>query len=323
VRTLAHPERRFQLKFSLNVRVTNSMRITLPKELRRAVEAARLSRSDLAPVVAASAPDLHLVQDPAFLAVQDGSGELIDELSVLLRDNTWTAAEDLSALTTLCQDHPGGGPSRLARIVADIAKREDRPLAEVGREWLSRFYDVVVHGLVRLYLDVGLCFEAHQQNTLLEMDNGWPAKGHYRDSQGYFHRELAHDDMCKLFPGLGEQSESIFPEKLADERLVYYLFLNMCVGVVNALGVGGCGDERVLLSDLRERLDAERTSGRYPATLIDRLLDDERWPCKANLRTRLADMDELVGDIAVQSVYVTVPNPLFPGVGGLVAGVGA
>ena len=35
-----------------------------------------------------------------------------------------------------------------------------------------------------------------------------------------------------------------------------------------------------------------------------------RWPCKANLRTRLNDMDELVGDIAEQSVYVTLPNPL-------------
>ena len=45
-------------------------------------------------------------------------------------------------------------------------------------------------------------------------------------------------------------------------------------------------------------------------TLLDRLLDDATWPCKANLRTRLHDLDELVGDIATQSVYVTIPNPL-------------
>ncbi len=58
-------------------------------------------------------------------------------------------------------------------------------------------------------------------------------------------------------------------------------------------------------------LERERArGGRYPHTLLDRLLDDERWPCKGNLRTRLNDMDELVGDIAEQSVYVTLPNPL-------------
>ena len=47
-----------------------------------------------------------------------------------------------------------------------------------------------------------------------------------------------------IVPGLGEASESIFPEALADERLVYYPFLNNALGVVNALGVAGCCDER-------------------------------------------------------------------------------
>ena len=112
-------------------------------------------------------------------------------------------------------------------------------------------------------------------------------------------------------PRHGEASESIFPEALADERLVYYPFVNNALGVIDALAAGGCIDERVLLGDLRAIVERERASGgRYPHTLLDRLLDDEQWPCKANLRTRLNDMDELVGDIAEQSVYVRLPNPL-------------
>ena len=165
--------------------------------------------------------------------------------------------------------------------------------------------------LVRLYLDLGLCFEPHQQNTLLELDGGWPERCVVRDSQGYFHREAAHADMCAVIPELGEASESIFPEALADERLVYYPFINNALGVIDALAAGGCVEERVLLDDLRALLERERArGGRYPHTLLDRLLDDELWPCKGNLRTRLNDMDELVGDIAEQSVYVTLPNPL-------------
>ena len=218
-------------------------------------------------------------------------------------------------MTTLCQDHPYGGRSRLGAIVGAIAQREGRGEAEVARDWFARYCDVVLVSLLRLFLDLGLCMEPHAQNVLLELDEGWPVRAVYRDSQGYFHREAAHADMTAIVPGIGEASESIFPEALADERLVYYPFLNNALGVINALGVAGVADERVLLGDLRALLERERErAGRrgasYPATLLDRLLDDDTWPCKANLRTRLHDLDELVGDIASQSVYVRIANPL-------------
>ena len=127
MRTVCHPDWPWQLKFSLHVRVTNSQRVTLPKELRRAVEAARLLQTPVGERAAALAPDLVMLQDPAYLAVRHG-GELIDGLSVLLRDNRWRggAPADVSALTTLCQDHPYGGRSRLGAIVAAIAACESR-----------------------------------------------------------------------------------------------------------------------------------------------------------------------------------------------------
>ncbi|PZF82677.1 IucA/IucC family protein [Jiangella anatolica] len=310
VRTLYRADSPWQLKFSLHVRVTNSMRVTLAKELDRAVESAALARTVVGARTREAAPHFVLVQDPAYLTVARGD-TVLNGFSVLLRENRWNqqGPADVTALTTLCQDHPYGGRSRLAAIVAALAARTGRAEDDVAREWFGRFCDVVVRSLVRLYLDVGLCFEAHQQNTLVELDGGWPVRGAYRDSQGYFHREAAHGDLTAVIPGLGEVTESIFPEELADERLVYYLFVNLTLGVVNALGPAV--DESTLLSDLRRVLTEERArGGQYPATLLDRLLDDERWPCKANLLTRAHDLDELVGDIATQSVYVTLPNPL-------------
>jgi siderophore synthetase component len=319
VRTICQPHWPWQLKFSLHVRVTNSRRVTLPKELDRAVEAATLSQTAVGRTVARVAPDFCCVHDPAYLTVVH-EDEVLRGFSVLLRQNRWRAGSsqgtvNVTAVTTLCQDHPFGGPSRLGRIVHRLAEQQARPVGDVGREWFGRFCDVAVVSLVRLYLDVGLCFEAHQQNTLLELDAaGMPERCVYRDSQGYFHREAAHADLCQVVPAVGEASESIFPEELAAERLVYYPFLNLTLGVVNALGAAGCGDEAVLLGDLRRCLESERArGGRYPTTLLDRLLDDDHWPCKGNLRTRLHDMDELVGDIASQSVYVTIPNPLRAG----------
>ncbi|HEY8544594.1 MAG TPA: IucA/IucC family protein, partial [Acidimicrobiales bacterium] len=315
VRTVVNPAWPWQLKFSLHVAVTNSVRVTLPKELDRAVEAHVLRRSELGRAATEVAPHFVPIDDPAYLTVLF-AGRPIDGFSVLLRQNRWPrgSTADVTAVTTLCQDHPWDGPtrSRLRALVDRLAARRGLPVAEAGRAWFARFCEVAVVSLVRLYLDAGLCFEPHQQNTLLELDDeGLPARCVYRDSQGYFHRELAHDDVTAVLPGLGEATESIFPEDLADERLVYYPFMNLTLGVVNALGASGAADEAVLLGDLRRVLEAERArGGRYPHTLLDRLLDDPRWPCKANLRTRLHGMDELVGDIATQSVYVTVPNPI-------------
>lgn len=304
----------WQLKFSLHIRVTNSLRVTLPKELRRAVEAARLAQTQIGARAAAVAPGLVLLQDPAYLAVRHG-GQIVDGLSVLLRDNRWPASSDsdASALATLCQDHPYGGRSRLGAIIGAIAVRTRRDEDAVAREWFGRYCAVVVEPIVRLYLDPGLCMEPHQQNVVLELADGWPLRAACRDSQGYFHREAAHDDVVAVIPGIGEASESVFPEALADERLVYYPFVNNALGVVNALGVAGCIDERVLLADLRALLERERArarGARYPGTLLDRLLDDATWPCKANLLTRINDLDELAGDFASQSVYVTIANPL-------------
>ncbi|MBE2314576.1 GNAT family N-acetyltransferase [Solirubrobacter sp. CPCC 204708] len=296
VRTVYNAQWPYQLKFSLHARVTNSMRVTLPKELRRAVEAKRLDGTIVGEQARAAAPHLTVVHDPAYLQVPDHDG-----FSVLFRENAFEG--DVSALTVLCQDHPFGGRSRLANLAAG---RE--------REWFQAYLQTVIVSLVRLYLDVGLTYEPHQQNTLLRLAaDGMPEHALIRDSQGYFHREAAHADICAVLPQHGEATESIFSEALADERLVYYPFLNNALGVIDALGAGGGIDEPLLLGDLRDTLARERKAGgRYPHSLLDRLLDDATWPCKANLRTRLHDMDELVGDISTQSVYVTIPNPLTP-----------
>lgn len=311
LRTVYREDLGWQLKFSLHVRVTNSMRVTLHKELRRAVEAAHLATTVVGSATRRAAPQLAIVHDPAYLAVTDADG-VIDGLSVLLRSNA-LAGERPICLASLCEPHPlRDGPSRLGAIVTRLADATGVTPRQAAHRWFEGYCEVVVSSLVRLFLDVGLCFEPHQQNTLLTLDgHGLPERLLIRDSQGYFHREAAHADLVEIVPGLGEATESIFPEALADERLVYYPFLNAAVGVIDQLGLDGVADERELLGVLRDRLERERQiGGRYPHTLLDRLLDDERWPCKGNLRTRLHDLDELVGDIATQSVYDTIPNPL-------------
>ncbi len=326
VRSVYAPNWPWMLKFSLHVRVTNSMRVTLPKELDRAVEAARLAQTSLGDAVAQLTPAFTMLHDPAAVTVE-WDGKVVDGFSVLLRTNRWPLDNrtDVTSVTTLCQDHPTGSmdgdptaPNRLGSIVHAIAHREGRRPADVAVAWFDQFLEVATLSMVRLYLDLGLTYEPHQQNTVVELVDGWPVRCVARDSQGFFHREAAHGDLTAVIAGLGERSESIFPEALADERLTYYLFINLTFGVINALGTAGVADEQQLLRILRRRLDALRHGRhRYPASLLDQVLDPERLPCKGNLSTRARNMDELIGDIATQSVYVTMPNPLATGKVGL------
>ena len=135
----------------------------------------------------------------------------------------------------------------------------------------------------------------------------------YRDSQGYFHRAAAHADFCSVMPGLGEKTESIFPEDLANERLVYYLIINQVFSVINALGTQGLVGEGKLMREFAALLARiAREPARYPLDMIDHLQNNERLPCKSNLLTQLFNMDELVGDIATQSVYVDIENIIRP-----------
>lgn len=264
----------------------------------------------IAKEIQASAPHFKMVDEPAYLTIKVGD-KVLDGFSCILRDASDFTDEkrDITAITSLVQDNPIGGHGRLHAIISNIAEREKMSLTETAIHWFECYLDVVIESLMTLFIDWGLCFEPHGQNTLLELEHGYAIRCFCRDGQGFFHRQAAHKDWCNIMPNKGEKTESIFPEDLAKERLIYYPFINQAFSVINAFGTQQLADEHQLMDQLRQRLrKLQSQAQRYPFTLFDVLENSERLPCKGNLLTQLYDMDELVGDIATQSVYVTIPN---------------
>jgi siderophore synthetase component/RimJ/RimL family protein N-acetyltransferase len=312
VRTLAHPVEPWMIKLSLSVAITNSKRINQERELLRSVEAHRLiNGTALATELRETAPTFDIITDPAVLAVAP-DGKIVERLACTLRPNPF-GTENAAVLATLAQDHPAGGKSRLAAIVAALAERTGRDAASVAAEWYDRFLATTVAPILSIYIRHGIALEAHQQNLVLTMDeDGWPARARYRDNQGIFHRDTAHDDLTALLPGIGEDSGSIGPEALVDERLGYYLVYNSAFGMANALAWQCDVPERLLLELLRRTLERlaplAASEGR---SVVTHLLESPALAFKANLLTRARGMDELVGDPRFQSVYVPQRNPLF------------
>ena len=119
MRTVYRDDWPYMLKFSLHARVTNSMRVTLPKELRRAVEAKRLAQTSSASS-AQPAPHLTVIHDAAYLSVPEHDG-----FCVLLRENAVDGRRQPAH-------------RRSARTIRSAAASRASLLAEGrGREWFA------------------------------------------------------------------------------------------------------------------------------------------------------------------------------------------
>ncbi|MFE6774672.1 IucA/IucC family protein [Streptomyces sp. NPDC057702] len=318
VRTVYHPAGRAMLKLSLGLRITNSRRENLRKELLRGVEAHRLLRSGLAREWRAACPGFDVVRDPAWLAVDGLDGEPVPGVDVIIRHNPIGVTDDVVCVAGLVSPRPWPGQraprSRLAHLVTRLAARTGRPLGAVSTEWFLRYLHTVVRPILWLDGRAGVALEAHQQNTLVLLDgDGWPAGGRYRDNQGYYYRESRRTELHRRLPGLGAHSDTFVTDAVADERFAYYLGVNNVLGLIGAFGAQRLGDERLLLAAFRRFLgEASRQPVACRSSLPARLLDAPTLRCKANLLTRLHGLDELIGPVDTQSVYVTIANPVAP-----------
>nr|WP_255953582.1 IucA/IucC family protein [Streptomyces sp. ODS25] len=356
VRTVYRPGAPAMLKLSLGLRITNSRRENLRKELHRGVEVHRLLRTGLDAQWQAAHPGFGIVRDPAWLAVDGTDGAPLPGLDVMIRHNPFAPGDDAACVAGLvsprpvpspaasyarlvlgqpgadertgqgalgqgtdgCAGHgPEGAPatplrSRLAALVSGLAYRTGRPRQAVATEWFLRYLEQVVRPVLWLDSEAGVALEAHQQNTLVLLDpDGWPVGGRYRDNQGYYFRAARRGELERRLPGIGAASDTFVSDEVTDERFLYYLALNNVCGLIGALGSQRLADETVLLAAFRRFLrsvasgpDALRTT--FPALLLDTPV----LRCKANLLTRLHGLDELVGPVDTQSVYVTIANPL-------------
>ncbi|WP_372516137.1 IucA/IucC family protein [Streptantibioticus silvisoli] len=311
VRTLYRAGADTMLKLSLALRITNSRRENLRKELLRGAEVNRLLRGPVGRRWRAGCPGFDIVRDPAWIAVDGPSGEPVTGLDVVLRHVPFGPRDAVVCLAGLTAAGPHGEwRSGLAELTLRLAERTGRPVGAVGTEWFLRYLDTVVRPILRLDGQAGIALEAHQQNTLVALDPlGWPRGGWFRDNQGYYFRASRRAALDRALPGIGTASETFVDDAVADERFAYYLGINNVLGLIGAFGAQRLADERVLLAAFRRFLAREAAvpdASGLPGTL----LDSPTLRCKANLLTRLNGLDELVGPVDTQSVYVTLTNPL-------------
>jgi siderophore synthetase component len=300
LRTVHHPDLPVMLKLSLGLRITNSRRESTPTELRRGLEINRLLDAAYNAGTATAHPRFSIVRDPAWVALDEG-GPTLTGLDVAVREVP-ADVDSYTCLAGLVAPRPG----QLSRLGVMAA---NDPAA-----WVASYVDQVLVPMLCLYAETGIGLEAHQQNTLVRLDDsGQIIGGAYRDNQGYY---LASSYLAGLLAvtGLSDSTLAVVEDAIVDDRLTYYLLHNQALAVVGCLAVDGLASEPALLDVVRERLEAAlpglTAAGPDGDRLALRWLTADRLPCKANMLTRLRGIDEVVAPLDAQSVYLEVPNPL-------------
>ncbi|TMU84433.1 IucA/IucC family siderophore biosynthesis protein [Bacillus sp. BHET2] len=308
-RTVYSKESQYMYKFSVPVKITNSLRINQKKELARGVEVSRLLETEIGIDLNREFPHFKVIQDPAYLDL--GLKEEVSGFELVIRENPfYKNRRQTSLIAALCQDHAYGGKSRIHSIVKGISERENRSLDEVSLDWFNRYLSLTLDPMIWLFHTYGIALEAHQQNSVIQLRNGYPETFYYRDNQGYYYSESKVETLKKLLPDLNQESDTICSDEVAEERLRYYFFFNHLFGLINGFGASGLIEEERLINLVKERLEYHEQEWGEDSNLLSSLLYQPVLPCKGNLLTRFYDMDELVGPMEAQSVYTMVKNPL-------------
>ena len=312
VRTVYSKDFPYMFKFSLHVKITNSERVNLERELWRGYDISRLMNTAWGASLAADYPQLEFVSDPGFFMIKGEDGAWIEGFNTVIRTNSFykeDASRNVSLVAGLSQDGIYNEPARITRIIENIADKTGISKEEVSANWIRKYIQVSILPLVGIYNQYGLACEAHQQNVLLEMDSlGYPAKLLFRDNQGYFFREGKADELTSYVSDLAERSMSIVPEEMIHPKYTYYILYNNILGLINAFGVNGLASEYDLMDILVEELEAikpHNTTG-----FVEYMLHARDWYVKGNMITTIHNMDEARQPIENPAVYNDYPNPL-------------
>ena len=231
------------------------------------------------------APEITLLQDPAYLAIVHG-GVPVPGLSVQLRENRWGAGSDadVSAVEVLIQDHPFGGDSRLAQIVARLAESSDRPAEEVAREWFARYADVAIVPLLRLHDGLGWPSRPISRTRCSSSRAAGPRTWSCATPTARCRTRPRTTTSSPPAPASGRGRSSTMRSASSTRSASPASSRRSCCSATS-----------------RRCWSASAAAGRRVGHLLDRLLSDATWPCRAKLRTRLHnDIDR----------YVQIPNPL-------------
>ncbi|MCW7555148.1 hypothetical protein NX722_21475 [Endozoicomonas gorgoniicola] len=313
VRSLYAPHAGFMLKYSLSVRLTNSLRHLLPKEVIRGKEIHQVKyHTSVGRQLQEQFPDFEILTEPAHAAIKGPDGQPLAETMIVLRENPFirqSLNKGTELLASLTQDHPVES-SRIIQLIHKLAEDSHCPVETIAQRWFEKYLNIVIKPLVIAQSDFGLLFGAHQQNLLIHMPAGYPEKAFFRDCQGTGYSDLARQLLASDIPATADGAEHHVEQEPGNRLFTYYLLINSTFGLISALGADRSISEQHLLQTLRTFLEQLRAEGRRDSSCLDYMLDSRELWSKGNFFCSFHNLNENTLDNPLD-IYHAMENPIF------------
>lgn len=314
VRAIYSKQSPWMLKFSLSVKLTNSIRHLQPEELVRGAELCRVLTTPPAQEFEQRVKDdFKILFEPTAAAICDDQGKPYEETIVLWRENPFTEGKDenTEVLATLLQDDPRSGQSRLEQCLKQwqTANNPGHEYASLATQWFKQYLNVAVKPLLIAQADYGLLFGAHQQNIVLTLSQGMPVKMYFRDCQGTGFSQLANQLYTQYLPDMATDSANVIEDEMAIRLFSYYLIINATFNVISSLSRSGEIPESVLIGQLQFFLQDIKAQGVKDAQCIDYLLNSEELSAKGNFFVSFKQLNENT-ETDYLAMYHPMTNPL-------------
>ncbi len=316
VRTLYAEHLPWMYKFSIPVKITNSLRSNFKDELEDGMAVELFLREK---GFFEQHPRFKMLEDPAYITVNLPSNpELESGFETILRRNFLyqsTEANSTCSILALVQEpvelnSNGEGKSALNKLIIELAERDQQTTETTALKWFEAYFKCSVEPLLSLYDDYGIALEAHQQNSLLDLESGYPKAYYYRDNQG-FYVSTRYQETFDFIDSMRTMSDLIYDDENIFEAFSYYVFINQCFAVMHRLSIDNLISEETLKNWLIERLLVLQSQFNGIAKLyITHILAQPKIAFKTNLLTRVLDIDECSSDLEMD-VYGTINNPIF------------
>jgi len=313
-RALWQQDSRWMLKFSLAVKLTNSVRHLSVKELDRGVLFKQVSEELASAELWQRFPTFSVLQEPAWCGLNDLAGEAIIDSLFCWRENCFlTGKESSMVLATLTQTKADGG-NFIQDLIMQFADHQSLSYRDASLVWFEQFLDQVIKPICVARSDYGLVLLAHQQNILVDFDYGLPCGAKFRDCQGTGFTETA----VTRFPLLQENTPEYFMKNSeVNSYFSYYLIVNSLNSVIAALQsdspfVDLCSEDNAVLHQQLVQMSQHlwrklAQHSFYDRSFYDYLLNSDSLTIKSNFFCFLSAQNET--EIADPSkIYVDYPN---------------
>lgn len=301
MRSLYSPDSPFMVKFSMSVKLTNSIRHLQKNEVSRGMLVHDLFSSPPGLEFSRKFPQFKVMQEPLYIGIKDAAGNVLPETIVLLRENPFRkeSSKSVAVLATLTQDHPKLQMNLITRLIEGT---------KLDQLWFKNFLDHVITPLIVAQADYGILLGAHQQNLVLILKNGLPAGAYFRDCQGTGLSELGSTIFKPHLSHAKNFEENILPKDAGVALFTYYLVINSVFSTIGSIANASSELEEKLLEMFRLELKALSYKVKDPS-VVEHLLHSKELVQKGNFRCSVKNINENTTTDPL-SIYNKIPNPI-------------